>query len=50
MDRRYAHLNIQQIAHENGFGDISNFNRVFRRRFQATPSDFRDAARRIWRE
>jgi AraC-like DNA-binding protein len=50
MDHRYAHLNIAQIAHENGFGDISNFNRVFRRRFEARPSDFREAARLKWRE
>ncbi|TMJ46600.1 MAG: helix-turn-helix domain-containing protein [Alphaproteobacteria bacterium] len=48
VDRRYAHLNIAQIAHENGFGDISYFNRAFRGHFGATPSDFRDAARREW--
>lgn len=40
-DRRYAHLNIAQIAHENGFGDVSYFNRVFRRHFGATPTDVR---------
>lgn len=50
IDRRYAHLNIAQIAHESGFGDISYFNRAFRRHFGAKPSDFRDAARRAWRE
>ena len=49
VDRRYAHLNIAQIVHESGFGDISYFNRVFRRRYRATPSDFREAARREWR-
>ncbi|MGY8660840.1 AraC family transcriptional regulator [Bradyrhizobium sp. UFLA05-109] len=48
IDRYYAHLNIAQIAHENGFNDISNFNRAFRRQFGATPSDFRDAAKREW--
>jgi AraC-like DNA-binding protein len=48
VDRRYANLNIAQIAHENGFGDLSSFNRVFRRHFGATPSDFREAARREW--
>jgi len=31
VDRRYAHLNIARIAHENGFGDVSYFNRAFRR-------------------
>jgi AraC-like DNA-binding protein len=41
-DRRYAHLNIAQIAHKTGFGDISYFNRAFRRHFEATPSDFRE--------
>ena len=48
IDRRYAHLNIAQIAHESGFGDVSYFNRVFRRHFGATPSDFREAARQAW--
>jgi AraC-like DNA-binding protein len=50
IDRRYAHLNIAQIAHESGFGDLSYFNRAFRRHFGAKPSDFRDAARLAWRE
>jgi AraC-like DNA-binding protein len=45
-DRRYAHLNITQIAHESGFGDISYFNRVFRRRYGLTPSHVREQARR----
>ncbi len=48
VDLYYAHLNIAQIAHENGFSDISYFNRAFRRQFGATPSDFREAARREW--
>jgi len=45
IDRRYAHLNIAQIAHENGFGDVSYFNRTFRRRYGATPSDVRAGSR-----
>jgi AraC-like DNA-binding protein len=45
-DRRYAHLNIAQVAQECGFGDVSHFNRVFRRRFGATPSDVRGQAQR----
>jgi AraC-like DNA-binding protein len=49
IDRRYAHLNIAQVAHESGFGDVSYFNRAFRRHFGATPSDFREAARLTWR-
>ena len=32
---------ITQIASECGFGDLSTFNRAFRRRFGATPSDVR---------
>jgi AraC-like DNA-binding protein len=48
VDRRHAHLNVAQIAHENGFGDVSYFNRAFRRHFGATPSEIRDAARREW--
>jgi AraC-like DNA-binding protein len=49
IDRRHAHLNIAQIAHESGFGDVSYFNRAFRRHFGAKPSDFREAARLTWR-
>ncbi len=45
-DRRYRHLSIAQLALECGFGDISYFNRCFRRRFGETPSDVREAARR----
>lgn len=48
VDRRFAHLNIAQVAHENGFGDVSYFNRAFRRHFGATPSDVREFARRQW--
>ncbi len=50
IDRRYAHLNIAQIANESGFGDISYFNRAFRRHFGATPSDFRETARLAWQD
>jgi len=50
IDRCHAHLNIAQVAHESGFGDVSYFNRAFRRHFGATPSDFREAAKLTWRE
>jgi AraC-like DNA-binding protein len=50
IDPRYAHLNIAQTAHENGFGDVSYFNRVFRRQFGATPSDVRAKAQRDTRD
>jgi AraC-like DNA-binding protein len=44
-DPRHAHQTIAQVAHSSGFNDISYFNRVFRRHFGATPSDFREGAR-----
>jgi len=34
---------IATIAHDAGFGDLSYFNRSFRRRFGMTPSEWRDA-------
>jgi AraC-like DNA-binding protein len=41
-------VSITQIASECGFGDLSTFNRAFRRRFGATPSDIRvEAIRRL---
>ncbi|MGL5167664.1 MAG: AraC family transcriptional regulator [Afipia sp.] len=36
---------ISEIAFEVGFGDLSHFNRTFRRRYGATPSGVREAAR-----
>jgi AraC-like DNA-binding protein len=36
---------VSTIAYEAGFADLSNFNRVFRRRFGCTPSEARSAAR-----
>ncbi len=36
---------ISTIAYDVGFGDLSYFNRAFRRRYGATPSDIRAAAR-----
>jgi AraC-like DNA-binding protein len=41
----FAGRNISSIAFDCGFGDISHFNNAFRRRFGATPSDIRAAAR-----
>lgn len=40
-DLRYADRTISDIALAVGFGDISTFNRAFRRRFRMTPSDVR---------
>ena len=44
-DPRYAGWSITAIAFEAGFGDLSYFDRAFRSRYGATPSDFREAAR-----
>jgi AraC-like DNA-binding protein len=40
-DPRFAGRLISSVAFEVGFGDLSYFNRAFRRRFGATPSDVR---------
>ena len=39
----YRHRRISDIALDAGFGDLSNFNRSFRRRYGMTPSDARAA-------
>jgi AraC-like DNA-binding protein len=44
-DPRRAEQTLTAIAFAVGFGDLSYFNRTFRRRFGATPSDIRAAAR-----
>jgi AraC-like DNA-binding protein len=44
-DPRNAARNISAIAFECGFGDLSYFNRAFRRRYGATPSQIRATAR-----
>ncbi|MEW6642163.1 MAG: helix-turn-helix transcriptional regulator [Pseudomonadota bacterium] len=44
---RFTSLTIGEIALECGFGDLSYFNRTFRRTYQATPSDIRHAALRM---
>jgi AraC-like DNA-binding protein len=43
-DQRCQHLAIIDIAFAVGFGDVSHFNRVFRRRFGETPSAVRAGA------
>jgi AraC-like DNA-binding protein len=45
-DPHYGHQTLAAIAYHVGFGDLSTFNRAFRRHFGATPSDVRAAARR----
>jgi AraC-like DNA-binding protein len=39
--RRCEGLKIASIAMQCGFGDLSHFNRTFKRRFGATPSEIR---------
>jgi len=41
---RYGGWTITEIALEAGFGDVSYFNRCFKRRYRMTPSDMRRAA------
>jgi AraC-like DNA-binding protein len=43
-DPRNAAMTVSAIALAAGFGDLSHFNRVFRRRYGATPSDVRAAS------
>jgi AraC-like DNA-binding protein len=45
-DPRRTHSTIGTIAFESGFGDLSYFNRTFRRHYGATPSEIRAALRR----
>ncbi len=41
LDPHYLDRSISAVAYEAGFGDLSYFNRTFRRRYGATPSDIR---------
>jgi AraC-like DNA-binding protein len=41
QDPRQAHLNISTIAYDCGFGDITAFNRAFRKQYGTSPSDVR---------
>jgi len=42
-DRRWADRNIGWIAFESGFGDLSYFNRTFKRFYGSPPSEIRGA-------
>ena len=44
-----AEQTISTIAYEAGFGDLSHFNRAFRRRYGQAPSDVRATAGRAGR-
>ncbi len=43
-DRRIFPRSIASIAFDAGFSDLSHFNRAFRRRYDATPTEVRGAA------
>jgi AraC-like DNA-binding protein len=43
-DPRVAHRSVSTIAFDAGFNDLSYFNRTFRRRFGATPTEARAQA------
>jgi AraC-like DNA-binding protein len=45
-DPRSAGRTITTIAYDAGFGDVSYFNRAFRRRYGESPSDVRASAQR----
>ena len=45
-DPRFVDRSVSSVAFDVGFGDLSYFNRTFRRRYGATPSDIRHSARR----
>jgi AraC-like DNA-binding protein len=45
-DSRFADKTVSAIAFEAGLGDLSHFNRDFRRRYGESPSDVRAAALR----
>ena len=49
MDPHADARTIGAIAYDSGFGDLSYFNHAFRRRYGATPSDIRAAARQDYR-
>lgn len=44
-DMRFADRTIGAIGFEAGFGDLSEFNRAFERRYGAKPADVREAVR-----
>jgi len=43
-DPRLADRSIGSVAFDVGFGDLSYFNRTFRRRYGATPGEIRQSA------
>ena len=50
VDPRYQAEKISAIAYDCGFNDVSYFNRMFRRHFDAAPSDVRGPERKSVRQ
>jgi AraC-like DNA-binding protein len=46
VDPRFANRSISAVAFDCGFGDLSHFNRSFRRRFGMTPTEARNGMRK----
>jgi AraC-like DNA-binding protein len=44
-DQRWSDRTVSSVAFDAGFGDLSYFNRAFRRRYGATPTDVRRKVR-----
>lgn len=47
INPRYSNHTVSSVAFEAGFGDLSYFNRAFRRLYGATPSDIRAGAQGV---
>jgi AraC-like DNA-binding protein len=45
-DPHFADRNISSVALNVGFNDLSYFNRTFRQRYAATPTEIRQSAMR----
>jgi AraC-like DNA-binding protein len=43
-DPSFSNRSVSSVAFDVGFGDLSYFNRTFRRRYAATPTDIRQVA------
>jgi AraC-like DNA-binding protein len=41
-DPKYRKLTISAIAYDCGFSSVSSFNTMFRKKFQSTPSAYRN--------
>jgi len=46
-DPRFSDRTIGSVAFDVGFGDLSYFNRTFRRHYGATPGEIRQSAREL---